>query len=164
MLKIIATEIKAIIVDIDGVLTDGGFYYIKDGLIAKKFNTRDAGAMILARKKHPTLKFFVLSYSGDEITLKRINDMGFDKPHMLGIDNKLEAFISLCELNDYLFSEVAYIADSIIDIDILQKVGLAVCPADAIEPVKKVCDLILERSGGQGVIEEFLCKAILNKA
>ena len=72
------------------------------------------------------------------------------------MNDKLEALSVLMEKYGVTPSEIAFIGDDINDIPVLRKVGVPVCPNDAIAEVKEVCDIVTQAKGGQGVVREFV--------
>ncbi|PLX15508.1 MAG: hypothetical protein C0601_12735 [Candidatus Muiribacterium halophilum] len=70
-----------------------------------------------------------------------------------GVENKLLKFQELCK--DYRLNEVAFVGNDINDIVLLEKVGVSVAVNDAYEPVKKICNIILKKNGGEGAVREF---------
>jgi len=145
--------VKALFTDVDGVLTDGGYYYSKDGLCMKKFNTRDAAA--LHRLKSAGIKFYVVTTTDDEITKKRIERMNPDYA-WFGAEDKLAAVKEICvELAGCDLKDAAYIGDDTMDIPVMAAVGMAYCPADAIG-VWGYANVICNRAGGEGVLAEVV--------
>lgn len=155
------SKIKAIISDVDGVMTDGGIYYDTQGNELKKFNVKD-GQICSVLKNHFILGIFTGRES--KIVEKRFVELGF---HVIqqGVSDKmlaLQLFISEYNLDE---SNVLYIGDDINDLKVLQSVGLSACPADAIEKVIKTVDYVCKRNGGEGIFREVadLCLKSNNK-
>jgi len=142
-------NIKAIFTDVDGVLTDGGMYCNADGLLLKKFHTRDVGAVY--RLRVAGIKFFVLTASDDELTRKRIDRMLPDEA-IYGIVDKLKHVKLICDKYGFDLSEVAYIGDDVIDRDAMMAVGMSICPLDALESIKGISNRICQVRGGAGVL------------
>ena len=148
---------KLILTDIDGVWTDGGMYYDHTGNEFKKYNTSDSAGILFCR----LLNISVGIITGEEnnIVKNRAKKLGVDLLFM-GIKNKLQVVENLCLKYNILISEVAYIGDDINDIQVLMNVGISACPVNAPHYVKKHCNLVLTKEGGDGVFREFVEKII----
>lgn len=151
---------KLILTDIDGVWTDGGMYYDNTGNEFKKYNTSDSAGVLFCR----LLNISVGIITGEEniIVKNRAKKLGIDLLFM-GIKNKLQVVEGLCSKLNISMSEIAYIGDDINDIQVLKAVGISACPANAPEYVKKHCNLVLTKEGGDGVFREFVENIIGNE-
>lgn len=146
-------EIKLFLTDCDGVLTDGGMYYAADGTESKKFNTKDGMAFELLRKAG--IKTGIITSEETEIVRNRAKKIKADELFM-GVKDKLSVVKGLCQKYNITLKNVAYIGDDINDAAVLSAVGLAACPADAQNEIKKIQEIhILNRTGGQGCVREF---------
>jgi len=147
--------IKALITDVDGVLTDGGYYCDDKGLAFKKFNTRDAAAV--HRLKMAGIKFVVVTSCDDEITKKRIARMRPDCA-VFGIEDKLTMAREICmEEFGLTLDQVAYIGDDQMDAPLLKAAGYSYCPDDAtIGAIGAVKDAVCWSKGGEGVLAEVV--------
>jgi len=128
------SKIKLVAFDVDGVLTNGEIIYSESGEELKIFNAKDGhGIVVLNRKGFTT-----------------------DITHVYqGAKNKLIALQDLMGKYNLDYSEVAYVGDDMPDICILERVGLAFCPNDAVEEVKKICHFISSKEGGRGAVREI---------
>ncbi|WP_034920711.1 KdsC family phosphatase [Gillisia sp. CAL575] len=153
-------NIKLLVSDIDGVWTDGSFYYDFNGDSFRKFNTKDGFGVALA--KLVDLPILILSGEDNEMVRFRLTKLKIED-YKLGVTNKLQVLIDHCaKLNIYL-SEVAYLGDDMNDYNIINKVGLFACPSDAYMRVKDKADIILETAGGQGAFREFVENILQDK-
>ncbi|SNR49525.1 HAD family hydrolase [Flavobacterium sp. ov086] len=148
---------KLILTDIDGVWTDGGMYYDNTGNEFKKFNTSDSAGVLFCRLLN--ISVGIITGEKNNIVQNRANKLGIDILFM-GIKNKLQIVEELCVKLNISIKEIAYIGDDINDIQVLKKVGISGCPSDAPNYVKKHCNLILDKQGGEGVFREFVEKII----
>lgn len=160
--KLYASEalknIKMVLSDCDGVLTDGGMYYSESGDELKKFNTRDGVAFELLRKNG--LITGIITGEMSKLVQKRANKLKLDEIH-IGIKEKINTINKLCDKYNINYSQIAYIGDDINDIEVLKKVGFSCCPQDAVREVKNNVNYVLQSKGGKGVIRE-LVNNILN--
>jgi N-acylneuraminate cytidylyltransferase len=136
---------------VDGVLTDGGMYYSKNGESLKKFNTKDGMAIeILVNNGIVPV---ILTKEKSDIVIKRAEKLKIKEVH-IGVENKLEKAKEIIKKYDVGFGEVVFIGDDINDIPLLKKVAFSCCPFDAIEEVKKVASHVCKAKGGEGVVRE----------
>ena len=147
-------RIKLLILDVDGVMTDGGMYFAESGDQFKKFNTKDGMGII-----HLTKKGFQVG-----IISAGFKDVGVsERAKMLGIQHcyvgrepKINILNEWCKELNISLDEVAMIGDDINDLEVMKLVGFKTCPKDAVEVVKKEVDLILSKKGGEGCVREFI--------
>ena len=147
-----AKKIKAILFDIDGVLTDGGIIYDDTGLEYKRYNVKDGQIISHLRR----LDFIVGAITGREsnVVKNRCNELKLDF-HKHWVKDKLleyEAFKTNYNLTD---EQVVYIGDDIIDLSILVRCGLSATPNDARVYVKENVDIITDTKGGEGVFRDI---------
>ena len=160
--------IRAIISDVDGVLTDGGFYYNEDGLVMKKFNTRDASSIF--RLRSAGVKLFIITMSDDPITNRRIETL--KKWHLdehdielfiHGVDDKLKVVNQICKEYGYALDEVIYIGDDYGDIPVMEAVGVSYCPYDAPLSVVIAATYVCDTKGGEGVLAEVVDSLLMSE-
>lgn len=152
--------IKLVLTDVDGVLTDSGMYYSEKGDELKKFNTRDGKGFELLR--NAGIKTGIITSENTLIVNNRAKKLKVDYLYQGAIYNKFELVKEICEKENITLGEVAYIGDDLNDIELLNKVGLAACPKDAVMAVKNIQGiLILSTKGGKGVVREFVEQHIL---
>ncbi|MEX1188055.1 MAG: HAD hydrolase family protein [Bacteroidia bacterium] len=149
-----AGNIKMIIFDVDGVMTDAGMYYTESGDEMKRFHARDGiGIKRLHEKEFLT---GVISHGiNTKLISKRCELLGI-KHVYAGSENKLTVLNSWIKDLQIDISQVAFIGDDINDLPLIEKVGFSACPADANIEVRSKVDMILEKSGGQGAIREWV--------
>lgn len=143
---------RAIITDVDGVLTDGGYYYNSEGLCLKKFNTRDAAAARIWQQR--ALLWFVLTSASDEITKKRIELMRPDKAYF-GVEDKLRVAREICADYELEKHQVVYIGDDFLDVPCLEEFP-SFCPVDANLAAMQVANVVTVRAAGEGVLNEVI--------
>lgn len=144
---------KLIVSDIDGVWTDGSFYYSKEGDSLRKFTTKDSYGVRLCQLLE--LPVLILSTEENPMVQERMYKLNI-KHVKLGIRNKLNSLSRFCEQKGIKLSEVAFIGDDMNDYHLIDKIGFFGCPADAYRKVKDKADLILKTNGGAGAFREFV--------
>ncbi|MDD2387855.1 MAG: N-acylneuraminate cytidylyltransferase, partial [Bacteroidales bacterium] len=146
-------KIKLFLSDVDGVLTDAGMYYSEKGDELKKFNTYDGMGFKILQEKG--IKVGIITGEDRELNRARANKLQLDFDFH-GDKNKLETITKLCMETKINLSEIAYIGDDINDFELLSKVGLAACPANAVQKIKDIPGIIqLAKKGGEGAVREF---------
>ena len=160
ILKNSAHRVKLFMTDVDGVLTDGGMYYSESGDEMKRFNTLDGKGIELLRDAG--IAAAILTSENTKIVEARAKKLKVDFIRQ-GCMNKLAAAEELCKSLKITLDDAAYIGDDLNDTELLSHVGLAACPANAVEAVKNLAGIIkLKRSGGGGAVREF-CEYILTE-
>ncbi|KZN13427.1 KdsC family phosphatase [Marinomonas sp. TW1] len=144
-------NLKLVVFDVDGVLTDGGLLYTEQGETIKRFNVKDGVAMKLLPKWGVTVA--VITAKDSPALRQRMTDLNVEHFYP-GCHNKAEAFAELTARLQVSASQVAYVGDDVIDLQVMPSVGLAMCPADAHTLLLRHCPLILSKSAGQGVARE----------
>lgn len=148
--------IKLFLSDVDGTLTDGGMYYSENGDELKKFNTRDGMGFQLLREAG--IKTGIITSENTQIVENRAKKLKIDYLCQSKRDGgKVAAAQEICDELGITLDEVAYIGDDINCYELLSKVGLAACPADACDKVKSIEGvLVLSKHGGEGCVREFV--------
>jgi YrbI family 3-deoxy-D-manno-octulosonate 8-phosphate phosphatase len=156
-----AKKIKLLLTDCDGVLTDAGVYYGENGEVLKKFNIRD-GMGVERLRKLANIETGIITGELSPSVAKRAEKLKITELH-LGIKDKVLVLIQIMSSRNLLPENIAYIGDDVNDIEIMQKVGLTACPADAISFTKNVADYVCETKGGEGCFREFAELIIASK-
>lgn len=152
-------NIKGIVLDVDGTMTDGGMYYSAAGEELKKFNTRDAHGLVLLRKYGVKVGVITAEDSPRvDSRMKKLKIEDYEK----GIKNKLPVLKKMASKWGLSLSELAYVGDDWGDLECLQNVGLSVCPGDATSIAVKNSKYICKNQAGHGAIRE-ICDLILEK-
>ena len=150
------TNIKLLILDVDGTLTDGGIYITEKGDSFKKFNAKDGTAIRYLLKNGIEVGIISASIS-QEIVRTRAKMLGMKYCYVGDDDKALVLDKWLKELN-ITSSQVAFVGDDVNDLTIIKKVGLSACPIDAVDIVKKNVTHILTKTGGEACVREFVEK------
>ena len=162
MIKINASEaakkIKLLAFDVDGVLTDGSITYDENGVEYKTFNAKDGHGIVRMGKSGFITAIITARNNGTvEHRAKNLNVTELYQ----GQKFKLPALEEIMEKYNLTYENVSYMGDDLPDICILEKVGLACCPNDAVNEVKNVCNFVSKYGGGKGAVRE-LCDFILD--
>lgn len=147
-------EIKFLALDVDGVMTDGGMYYSESGEEIKRFDTKD-GRGIIELQKSGVQVGLISSGFKTAIIDGRAKTLGIQHVYV-GMDEKLTILKQWCEALGLNLNQVAYIGDDVNDRNIINAVGFSGCPADAMNTIKTIVDVVLTRNGGDGCIREFI--------
>ena len=149
--------VRCLILDVDGVLTDGGIVFDDEGRQIKRFDVRDGhGLKMLMRYG---IEVALLTGRTSQVVLHRALDLGIEDVYQ-GAKNKLDVYNEILRKKNILPSVTAFVGDDVVDVPVLRRVGFSATVADAADAVKKVVDYITERNGGRGAVRE-ICEIIL---
>ncbi len=150
-------QIRAIVLDIDGVCTDNTILVTEQGEFLRSMHVKDGLAIKMAIKAG--FKLAVISGGRSEGTRKRFEILGLEEIH-LGIDSKFNILQELLSKWDLRLDQIAYMGDDLPDLEILQQVGLPCCPADAAPEVLAICPFISPFKGGQSCVRDLIEKIL----
>ena len=156
-LKYAASKIKALVTDVDGVLTDGSLTFDENGAEYKTFNAKDGQGIVML--KNTGFITAIITARENGTVRHRFKNLGMTKLYE-GCKNKIAALNDFMQEYNLKLEEIAYMGDDLPDICVLKKVGLPCCPNDAVKEVKTYAKFISSKNGGQGAIRE-LCDFIL---
>jgi 3-deoxy-D-manno-octulosonate 8-phosphate phosphatase (KDO 8-P phosphatase) len=160
-LKQKAANIRLLVLDVDGTLTDGGVYIDSNGVQSKKFHIRDGMGITLLHEKG--IPVGIISHSRAKTILdERARMLGIERVYS-GKEPKLQVLHRWMDEMKITADQVAYIGDDVNDIEMLENVGFSACPHDAHVSVVKVVDVILQRNGGEGCVREFIDRFLLTQ-
>lgn len=146
-------KIRMLVLDIDGVLTDGALFYTEDGESFKRFNVRDGQGIKLAQSYN--LEIAIISGRESPIVKNRCDELGIKHIYQ----HCHHKATKIRELSDELkipLDQIAYIGDDVLDVPALEIVGLPVCPKDAHPSVLSKVKLFTEATGGNGCVREVI--------
>lgn len=152
-----AASVALLVLDVDGVLTDGRLYYGRGGEMMKALDTRDGHGLVMLR--HTGIPTAILSGRPQKLLAERfaelrithVEECAFAKGEMIE-EIALKAGVAL--------HDVAYVGDDVNDIAAMEKAGLSCCPSDAAPETRAVAMYVTTRNGGQGAVRE-VCELIL---
>lgn len=154
-----ASKVKLIATDIDGVLTAGEVIVLESGEEIKIWNVKDRQGLHTLKQNLPDIKIAWITGRKSKQVEIRAKEQKVDYL-IQECRDKMKAIIDIANKLSIGLSEIAYIGDDIIDLSVLKKVGLSVCPKDAVLEAKKVSKYISQYDGGKGVFRE-VCEILL---
>ncbi|HEY8203400.1 MAG TPA: HAD-IIIA family hydrolase [Pyrinomonadaceae bacterium] len=152
-----ARRIKLLLMDCDGVLTDGRIWLTADGDEQKAFHVRDGQGIKLLHGAG--VKTGIISGRSSPATERRAHELGITYVRQ-GADDKLQIIEEILSAAGVDSDQCAYVGDDLADVALMQSVGLAVAVADAAEDAKKAAHYVTENAGGHGAVRE-VCDLIL---
>ncbi len=147
----LAKNVRMLVLDVDGVLTDGGLYYSGEGLLAKRFNVQDGLGIKLAQAAGIIVA--VITGMHSDAAEARIRALGIEEYHS-GFRQKLGLMQELLEKYNLTPEQAAFLGDDWVDLGPLRLVGLPMAVANAQPEVKQVAKLITDAKGGNGAVRE----------
>ncbi len=150
-------KLRALVLDVDGVLTDGGMYYGPSGEGLKRFNVKDGLGLRLIGEAG--LIVALISGENSEILKRRAEKLKIENV-FVGVEDKLRTLKDFAAARDIALGEVAYVGDDLNDLAVLGAVALPIAVADAAPEVRKAAVWVTSRRGGEGAVRE-VCDRIL---
>ena len=144
-------DIQFVLSDVDGVLTNGSLYVGSDGTEYKQFHVEDHSGIALL--KFAGINVGLLSARFSESTSIRAKEMNINTC-IQGVLNKSKELSGICSSNNISKKNIAYIGDGLVDIPVMEKVGLSIAVNNADDLVKSASDLVTLKNGGEGVLKE----------
>jgi len=146
-------KVKLLILDVDGVLTDGRIVWTSSAEEVKFFNVVDGVGIVLAQRAG--LKVAIISARKSKVTEIRAKELKITDCYQI-VENKLITYEELIDKYKLADEEVAYIGDDLHDIPVLRRVGFAVATANAQDEAKEVAHYVTEKEGGKGAVREVI--------
>jgi 3-deoxy-D-manno-octulosonate 8-phosphate phosphatase (KDO 8-P phosphatase) len=148
-----AARIRLLVLDVDGVLTDGGLYYGPSGECAKRFHVQDGLAIVAAQRAGLTIA--IVSGRTSESVVQRFAELGVAEVHQ-GVRDKRAVLTKLMTRMRLDRAQVAVMGDDLNDLPPMRKAGLALAPRNAAREVRQAAHWISRRAGGEGAVREAL--------
>jgi len=146
--------IELIVLDVDGTLTDGKIIYTSSGDELKHFDVKDGLAIASWTKKY-NKKVAIITGRKSKLVENRAKELGVT--HLFqGIDNKDEVLQNILDKENLTWEQTAGIGDDLNDFKMLSKVGISFAVADAVDDIKKLCDVVCLKNGGYGAVREMI--------
>jgi 3-deoxy-D-manno-octulosonate 8-phosphate phosphatase (KDO 8-P phosphatase) len=148
-----ARRVTLVLLDVDGVLTDGSVWIGADGAEAKQFSIRDGTGIVLAQREGVSVG--LVSGRPSAATTRRAAELGIGLV-VQGANDKRKVVDEILAVRELEVADVAYMGDDLVDLPVLRRVGLAAAPADAVDEVRSRADWVSRFRGGHGAVREFL--------
>jgi len=149
--------IKLLILDVDGVLTDGKIIYNDRGEEIKAFDVKDGhGIKLLMRSG---IEIALITGRESEVVLHRARDLGIEQVYQK-VTNKMEVYEKILNDKKLEGENVGFVGDDLVDIPVLKRVGFSAAVLDAVSEVKEIADYIASKKGGGGAVRE-ICELLL---
>jgi len=145
-------KIKFVLSDNDGVLTDTGVYFSKDGEEFKRFSIRD-GMGVERLRKYAGVETIIITGEESGSVKARAEKLKI-KEYYLGVKKKEEVLSEIMRKNGVTPDEIAYVGDDSNDFEIMKLIGFKATPADGMSFIKEICDYVCENKGGNGAFRE----------
>jgi 3-deoxy-D-manno-octulosonate 8-phosphate phosphatase (KDO 8-P phosphatase) len=152
-----AAPLRLLLLDVDGVLTDGSIFFSHDGMESKAFNTQDGFGLKLLLEAG--IETGVITARTSEAVSRRVRDLKM-RYVFQGESNKLTAYTEIVRQSGLKPFEIAYMGDDWLDLVLLVRVGFAAAPANAVEEVKRIAHYVCRKPGGHGAVRE-ICDFLL---
>jgi 3-deoxy-D-manno-octulosonate 8-phosphate phosphatase (KDO 8-P phosphatase) len=152
------SNINLLILDVDGVLTDGGIIRDDNGLQIKRFHVRDGAGIVLWRRLNKDVA--IITGKESEVVSHRAQELGIEHVFQ-NVGNKLEAYDQLKDELGISDDQIAYVGDDLPDLPVMRRVAVPIAVADAVEEVRAQAKYVTKYPGGYGAVRdaiEFLCK------
>jgi len=148
-----ARNVRLLLLDCDGVLTDGRIIMLPGGDETKAFDVKDGHAIVMASRAG--LKVGIISGRVSSVVRARAEELGIDHLYEKAWV-KLDPYREVVEAERLTDEEVCYVGDDVVDLGALKRAGVAVSVADGIHEVKMVADYVTEAAGGRGAVREVV--------
>ena len=150
-------SIRLLVLDVDGILTDGGLYYTESGEVLKKFNVKDG--LGIKRLINSGVEVAIISANSSEATLHRAERLNV-RHVFIDIKDKLSTLKDLCSRLNIDLQQVASMGDDLSDLPVMQAIGLPMTVADAMPENIDCADYVTQKKGGDGAVRE-VCDRII---
>ncbi len=152
-----AKDIRILLLDVDGVLTDGSIHCADDGTEGKRFNTQDGFGLRLLQEAG--IDSGLISARSSEAVFRRATELNI-RFVFQGVSSKLSTFQNILKETGFKPYQAAYMGDDWLDLPLLTRAGLALAPANAVVQVREAAHYVTSRRGGDGAVREA-CELIL---
>ncbi len=153
-------NIRLLLLDVDGVLTDGRIIYDNNGVETKAFDVKDGHGLKLLQRAG--VKVGIITGRESQVVAHRASELGIDILYQ-GAKDKLIPYAEILDGLGLLDEQVAYMGDDVVDLPVLRRVGFAATVADGVEDIKPYVDYVTTRGGGRGAVRE-VCDYLLKRS
>jgi 3-deoxy-D-manno-octulosonate 8-phosphate phosphatase (KDO 8-P phosphatase) len=149
----LSRTIQLLLLDVDGVMTDGGLYFSNSGEEFKKFNAQDGYG--ITKLQRAGIKVGIITGRVSAIVKRRAEELGIEEVYQ-NFENKIDAYESIKKKFHFADGDIAYIGDDEFDLPVLKRAGFSAAPADAVPLVIKHVHYICHHGGGNGAVREVI--------
>jgi 3-deoxy-D-manno-octulosonate 8-phosphate phosphatase (KDO 8-P phosphatase) len=153
-------RIRLLLLDVDGVMTDGRIIYLNDGAEAKAFDVKDGHGLKLIQRAG--IRVGIITGRQSEVVARRAAELGIEIVYQ-GAKDKMLPFLEIIEKLGLEPCEVAYVGDDLVDLPVMRQAGFSATVADAVDDIKPYVDLVTSRPGGRGAVRE-VCDFLLKQS
>lgn len=154
------SAIRLLLLDVDGIMTDGRIVYDNNGVESKAFDVKDGHGIKLLQRAG--IRVGIITGRQSEVVCLRARELGIEILYQ-GVKDKIVPYREILEDLKLEDADVAYMGDDVVDLPVLRRVGFAATVADACEEVKPLVHFVTTRAGGRGAVRE-VCDLILKKS
>jgi len=154
-------KIRLLLLDVDGVMTDGGVYFSESGDEFKKFNIRDGYGIV--KLQRAGIRVGIITGRVSQIVSRRAQELGISDV-LQNLDDKGEAYEQLKARYALDDASIAYMGDDEFDLPVLEQVGFSAVPADAVDLVRTRVDYVCRHRGGEGAVREVIDLLLRSRA
>ena len=148
------TKIRALVMDVDGTLTDGQLYISSQGEVFKSFNVKDGYGIYSILPRYNIVPIIITGRKS-EIIVQRCKELNIVLLYQ-GVKDKAACLRNILKTYCWHLNDMACIGDDENDIPMMELCGICACPADAVQAVKNKCDYVCKAAGGHGAVREFI--------
>ena len=152
-------EIKLLILDVDGTLTDGGIYLSSKGEIIKRFDVKDGYGLVALLKAG--IEPIIITGRESDITKRRAKELGINEVYQ-NVHDKSEQIELILNQKHLTWDNVAYVGDDINDLVCIENAGFSACPSDAVSLIKEKAKYVCKLPGGHGAVREVCDQLLLS--
>jgi 3-deoxy-D-manno-octulosonate 8-phosphate phosphatase (KDO 8-P phosphatase) len=148
-----ARRVRLVLMDVDGVLTDGKVYMLSDGSEGRAFHVRDGHGIVMGQRGG--LQFGILSGRSSKAVADRAAELNISEVHQ-GVQDKRSRFQEILDRLRLSADAVCFVGDDVVDVPVLRRAGLAVAPSDAEPEAVEASHWVTRPGGGAGVVREVV--------
>jgi 3-deoxy-D-manno-octulosonate 8-phosphate phosphatase (KDO 8-P phosphatase) len=153
-------KIRLLLLDVDGVLTDGRIIYDNNGIESKAFHVRDGHGLKMLQRAG--IQVGIITGRDSQVVAHRAQELGIEMVYQ-GAKNKMVPYLEILEQTGLTDEQIAYVGDDLVDLPILRRVGCACTVADGVSDIKPYVDYITTLPGGCGAVRE-ICDMLLRQS
>lgn len=153
-------NIRLLLLDVDGVLTDGRIIYDNNGVESKAFDVKDGHGLKLVQRAG--IRVGIITGRKSQVVAHRAAELGIDILYQ-GAKDKMIPYHQILADHGYVDEQVAYVGDDVVDLPILRRVGFAATVSDAVDDIKPFVHYVTQRPGGRGAVRE-ICDLLLKES